>query len=125
VPADSAMEINALQNEFKVNIEDRSSILEMFKKIFFLMDNDKDGMISKSEAQKGISYLDLEGILVAPSQKLVSSIFDQCINKRDRRYDNIDLSTTNQLRLSDFIRLLLTINVIGNCDTQTRKTVQK
>jgi hypothetical protein len=119
IPADSVMEVNALKREFKIQVDDH--IFDMFKKVFFIMDTDKNGTISKSEVQRGISYLDIEGILVAPSQKLVNSVFDQCISIRSSEKIAVDSSIAEELRFSDFIRLLLTVKVMGDKVKPKRK----
>jgi hypothetical protein len=100
-----------MKHEFRV-VDVDDDIFEMFKRVFYIMDLDKNGAISKSEAQRGISFLDIEGILVAPSQKTVDTIFDQCIEMRDARNVVVKSDVRQQLRFSDFIRLILTIKFV-------------
>lgn len=118
VPSDSAAEVEHMKREFKANIDD--DIFEMFKRVFYIMDVDKNGAISKSEAQRGISFLDIEGIITAPSQKTVGAIFDQCLAIRTSRNITVKPSFEEQLRFSDFIRLILTIKVVGETVKKSR-----
>ncbi len=118
IPRDSSKEVEQMKREFNVDVED--NIFEMLKRVFYIMDLDKNGAISKSEAQRGISILDIEGILVAPSQKTVDTIFYQCIEMREAKNVVMNFNDRQQLRFADFIRLILTIKFMG----ETMKTMK-
>ncbi len=100
-----------MKRELGVQIDDE--IFELFKRVFYIMDTNKNGTISRSEVQRGISYLDIEGIIIAPSQKTINTIFDGCITMRDTNSIEVNRSIEDELRFSDFIRLLLTVKVIS------------
>lgn len=111
IPSNCQMEVNAMKRELGVQIDDE--IFELFKRVFYIMDTNKNGTISRSEVQRGISYLDIEGIIIAPSQKTINTIFDGCITMRDTNSIEVNRSIEDELRFSDFIRLLLTVKVIS------------
>ena len=77
IPPDSIAEVKKMKRQFRNSISD--STFDNCKKVFYLFDEDKNGFISRSEAQRGVSYLEAEGHLIAPSRKTVDSIFDTSI----------------------------------------------
>jgi len=77
--------------------------------VFYIFDEDKNGAISKSEVRRGISYLAIEGALVAPSQSAVDALFDSCLAKRIECGVDVPKSVAKQLRFADFFRLYLTL----------------
>jgi hypothetical protein len=110
VPENDAKEVHAMKREFELSQCDDS--FDSFKRVFYIMDLDKNGAISKSEAQKGISFLDIERILDAPSQKVVDTVFDQCIASSESKQVVTEQQIKNQLSLSDFFRLILRLKGI-------------
>lgn len=122
IPQDSLREVKKMKRQFRKSIPD--SIFDTCKKVFYLFDEDKNGYISRSEARRGVAYLQAEGHLVAPSKKTVDSIFDTCIQLRDPQNleapDNISIS--EQLRYIDFVRLYLTVKAASDSMIADMKT---
>jgi len=108
MPSDILSEVKALQRRLP-----RASF-EMCKTVFYIFDEDKNGFISRSEAQRGVSYLAAEGFIVAPSQKNVGSIFDSCIETRTSKGIQVGQDIADQLRFVDFVRLFLTVKAVGS-----------
>lgn len=92
-----------MKRQYRKSISD--STFDNCKQIFYLFDEDKNGLISRGEAHRGISYMQAEGLVIAPSRETIDSIFNTCIKMRDPH--NEDLS--EQLRFVDFVRLYLTV----------------
>ena len=124
IPAESVAEVKAMQRSFgnKVSEED----LELCKQGFYMFDLDKNGVISRSEAQRGISYLEAQGVIVAPAQSTVDSIFNSCIKMRrsdSKRQKGVKVTSVekharstaedDELYYADFLRLFLTIEEIN------------
>lgn len=111
IPSDSFKEVKAIQRQLGTNIPDFE--FEMIRRVYFVFDEDKNGFISRSEVQRGVSYLEAEGFIVAPSQKTVDSVFDSCIRMRKEHNIQVGSSIQNQLRFADFVRLFLTIKAVS------------
>lgn len=117
-PKDCQKEIAAMKRQMPEHV------YEMCKRVFYIFDEDKNGHISKSEVQRGINYLEAEGLLVAPSQKTVSSVFDSCIEMRKNNNIVVDVETQDQLRMSDFVRLFLTLKTVSETVTAPARNKQ-
>lgn len=111
IPSDSFEEVKAMQRQLGTNLPDIT--FEMIKSVFFVFDEDKNGFISRSEVQRGVSYLEAEGFIAAPSQKTVDSVFNSCIRMREEHNIQVGSSIQNQLRFADFVRLFLTIKAVS------------
>jgi hypothetical protein len=109
IPLDRFKEVKAMQRRLGTNIPDIT--FEMIRRDFF--DEDKNGFISRSEVQRGVSFLEAEGFIVAPSQKTVDSVFNSCIRMREEHNIQAGSSIQNQLRFADFVRLFLTIKAVS------------
>jgi hypothetical protein len=105
-PKDSAEEMQALKRLFGAKTFPDPSF-KMAKRVFYLFDEDKNNYISRSEAQRGISYLGIEGFLVPPPTQIVDSLFDSCISERKQIGVSLPPNVSDQLRFSDFVRLVL------------------
>lgn len=112
IPPDSIAEVKKMKRQFRNSISD--STFDNCKKVFYLFDEDKNGFISRSEAQRGVSYLEAEGHLIAPSRKTVDSIFDTSIKMRDPHNTDLSEDISEQLRFVDFVRLYLTVKAASN-----------
>jgi hypothetical protein len=112
IPPDSIAEVKKMKRQFRYSISD--STFDNCKKVFYLFDEDKNGFISRSEAQRGVSYLEAEGHLIAPSRKTVDSIFDTSIKMRDPHNTDLSEDISEQLRFVDFVRLYLTVKAASN-----------
>lgn len=110
----NSMEDQVREIERSIGLVDPSnSLFQTCRTVFYIFDSDKNGTISKSEAQRGISYLQAQGTLLAPSQKNVDSIFDKCIQLRSSNIPNEKSIRANQLELPDFMRLFWTVKRMG------------
>jgi Ca2+-binding EF-hand superfamily protein len=112
VPGDSFKEVQEIKRQLGAKLPETA--FEVCKRVFFIFDEDKNGFISRSEVQRGISYLGVEGLIVAPSQTTVDSVFDSCIQMRDKNGIKVRKEVMDQLRFADFLRLFLTIKAVGS-----------
>lgn len=111
-PKDSLAEIRALKQAFSIkHIPDSS--FKMAKLVFYLFDEDRNRYISRSEAQRGISYLGIEGFMVPPPTKVVDSLYNSCISERKQMGIVVPKHVSNQLRFSDFVHLVLNAKSVG------------
>lgn len=112
IPKDSLAEIGTLKQAFGTkHIPDSS--FKMAKLVFYLFDEDRNRYISRSEAQRGISYLGIEGLMVPPPTKVVDSLYDSCISKRKEMGIELPKDVSNQLRFPDFVHLVLNAKTAG------------
>ena len=127
IPPDSLPEVKQMRRQLRSVFTD--DLFENCKKVFFLFDEDKNGLISRSEAQRGIAYLEVEGFLIAPSRKTVDGIFDTCLKMRPSPARDIESGTnkkiiSEQLRFVDFVRLYLTLKAASNSVVATARLSQ-
>lgn len=112
VPIDSLVEVEIMKRELgKILSSERFNII---KRVFYIFDEDKNGFISRSEAQRGVSYLEAEGLIIAPSVRTIDSVFDTCIKMRASKGHDLYIGIPRQLRLADFLRLFLTIKAASD-----------
>mmetsp|Transcript_11461 Transcript_11461/g.21437 ORF Transcript_11461/g.21437 Transcript_11461/m.21437 type:complete len:146 (+) Transcript_11461:1342-1779(+) len=111
VPVDSFNEVTEIKRQLGTKLPEAA--FELCKRVFFIFDEDQNGFISRSEVQRGISYLGVEGLIVAPSQRTVDSVFDSCIEMRDKKGIEVQKEAKEQLRFVDFLRLFLTIKAVS------------
>jgi len=111
IPEDSFKEVGEMKRQMGMKLPETT--FEMCKRVFYIFDEDKNGFISRSEVQRGISYLGAEGFIVAPSQKTVDSVFDGCVKLRAEKGIEVPKEITQQLRFVDFLRLFLTIKAVS------------
>lgn len=111
IPEDSFKEVMGMKRQLGNQLSETT--FELCKRVFFIFDEDKNGFLSRSEVQRGVSYLGVEGFIAAPSQKTVDSVFDSCINMRVKKGIEIKSEITEQLRFADFLRLFLTIKAVS------------
>eukprot|EP01083_Nonionella_stella_P044419 119612_1 len=126
IPAESVGEVKAMQRSFGNKVSEKD--LELCKQVFYMFDLDKNGVISRSEAQRGISYLEAQGVIAAPAQSTVDSILNSCIKMRrsdssSKRKKGVKVTSIeehtrstaedDELYYADFLRLFLTIEEIS------------
>jgi hypothetical protein len=112
IPNDSLKEVVEIKRQLGAPLHEAT--LEVCKRVFFIFDEDKNGFISRSEVQRGISYLGVEGLIAARSQRTVDSVFDSCIEMRGNKGVEVQKEVTDQLRFADFLRLFLTIKAVSS-----------
>jgi membrane protease YdiL (CAAX protease family) len=111
-PKDSLAEMQALKRALGAKQFPDPS-LKLAKRVFYLFDEDKNRYISRSEAQRGISYLGIEGFLVPPPTAVVDNLYDSCISERKQKGVMLPNHVSDQLRFSDFVRIVLNAKAVG------------
>jgi membrane protease YdiL (CAAX protease family) len=100
-------ELNAIKSKFTIKVPQDE--IEMCKRLFYILDTNKNGAVSKPEVQKGINYLDVEKVFKAPPRETVNSIFDSCIKNRNSKEVVYGINVENELQFLDFMQLFYTL----------------